>query len=79
MHKNIFWNITLPPLKICLDNPIADILPKLSSDVTVVYPNRQCVCDLGEIMWNKLSWDLSDKESSWEGEREGREKAQLGM
>lgn len=68
MHKNIFWNISLPPLKIYLDSPIANILPKLSSDVTVVCPDMQCVCDLGEVMWNRLSWGLSDKGSSWEGE-----------
>lgn len=28
---------------ICFDNPIAKILSKLSSDVTVVYPHMQCV------------------------------------
>lgn len=29
--------------------------------------------------WNKLSWGWSDKVSSWESEREGREKEQLEM
>lgn len=47
--------------------------------VTVVYPGMQCMCSMGSCEWNKLIWGLSDKVSSWEGEREGRDEEQLGM